>query len=137
MTLPAVSDYRRALQNPGTCLLGLEGRRVEVCTNTRGEPLRFSGNFAAAFKVKVDGHIMALRCFHRPVPEVEARLRAYAAFMENPPPALVGALLPVRFVAQGIRLGQEVHPVVWMPWFDGKPLRDWVGREVRQVPAGT
>jgi hypothetical protein len=68
---------------------------------------------------------MAVRCFHRHIPAVEQKYAAISqAFRRLNSPYFVG----FEFLAQGIRVRQQLYPVLKMDWAEGDVLGLWLER---------
>lgn len=122
MSFPTITEYRNALQNPQHSIPW--AANVEVVRDRTGLPIVHSGNFAAAFRIRRGRESWSLRCFHRPVPDLEARVRSYQAFHKKVAGELKAFLLPEELHTIQVR-GTSL-PVVFMPWVEGEGLRKWV-----------
>jgi len=131
LSLPTITEYRNALQNPGISLPW--ALNVEVVRDRTGMPIVHSGNFAAAFRIRRGAESWSLRCFHRPVPDLEARVRYYQDFQKGISQELKSSLLPEEL--RSIKVSGASHPIVSMPWVEGEGLRKWAAANFRDPPA--
>jgi serine/threonine protein kinase len=123
MKLPALVDYQQAVQAPSVAFLDDALRRGRLRLNPLGIPAVSSGGFALTFDVTVDGHRYAIRCFHKQSNHRQERYTQISEFIRS---ASLDFLVAVDYLPDGIRVGEQVFPIVRMPWVKGSRLNDWL-----------
>jgi hypothetical protein len=118
MSTPQLNDFQEAVQNPQSAFQDPALRRGLVKSNAIG-PVGLSGNLAIVYQVQDGQQTWAVRCFHRPAPEAEFRLRAISAYLKDHPSPYFVAF---EFQSSGIRVKGIGHPVVKMEWVRGQSL---------------
>jgi hypothetical protein len=122
---PQIIDYNEAIQNPATAFIDPELQQAQTKENAIGLPLVLSGGFALTYMLIGAKRKIAVRCFHRQIPAVEDKYAAISQTFRNlNSPYFVG----FEFLAHGIRVRQQVYPVVKMDWADGEILGLWLER---------
>ena len=123
MAFPIISDYKDALRNAAGRFATLA---VTPVLDARAEPCFVAGNFAAVFKVTVDGTdtLVAVKCFVRDLPELERRHLEIARFIElaNRPYFIDVGFLADEIYVNSTIAGNGAYPVATMPWIEGRPL---------------
>jgi hypothetical protein len=132
MKLPALVDYQQAVQAPSVAFLDDALRRSQPRLNPLGTPAVSSGGFALTFDVTVDGHRYAIRCFHK---QSNHRQERYARISEFIRSARLDFLVAVDYLPDGIRVGEQVFPIVRMPWVKGSRLNDWLDDHLAESDA--
>ena len=127
MPLPSRGQYEIAVQNPGLAFADRELQQCSVeCKD--GIPVPYSGAFATTWRMKRDDSAWAVRCFTKPVPQLEKRYSIIGDFLsQRRPEFLIGAELLVR----GIRIGADWHPAIKMRWLSGRTLNTYIGSKLR------
>ncbi|HAV61154.1 MAG TPA: hypothetical protein DCY13_02175 [Verrucomicrobiales bacterium] len=123
MKWPNHADYAEALQNPEICFDLPELQTGIVATTPLGLPRALSGNFATVYEVAGGGETHAVRCFIRQVTNQQAR---YAALDRYLAPLELPFMVPFEFVDRGIRVLDQLYPIVKMAWVSGAPLHQWL-----------
>ena len=126
--LPSFTDYQTALQDPGRCFRHPELRAAVVESDLWGLPRVRSGGFALAYHLASGSSHLALRCFHRPVPDRQDRYAAISEFLGK---AASNVFVPIRYLPQGVLVHGTWHPVTFMEWIDGDTLDAYVVRHHR------
>src|SRR5580704_2445244 len=122
---PQIIDYNEAVQNPATAFIDPELQQAQTTENAIGLPLVLSGGFALTYMLIGAKRKIAVRCFHRQIPAVEEKYAAISQTFRNlNSPYFVG----FEFLGHGIRVRQQVYPVVKMDWADGEILGLWLER---------
>ena len=120
---PTMPEYTAALENPKICFGDGELSRCRVITDARGRPLVYAGNFAAVYKVSLDGNEFAVRCFTSPVTDQQNRYTELGSFLQAAqPPHFVG----FEYLNDGIIVGGARYPLIKMEWADGERLDKFV-----------
>lgn len=132
MPLPRGDEYLVAVQNPGTAFAdsALRGCRPE--TDRFGIPRPYSGGFTTTFHLLNCTREWAARCFTRPVPDLQERYAAIDGFLSRNPD---GLFVGTEYLAQGVRVTGQWHPVIKMQWVQGEPLSAFVDRHVGNAEA--
>ena len=123
MPYPVGLQYEVAVQNP---LRAFDDWELQQCSVVlqNGMPRVWSGGFAATFCMERAASAWAVRCFTRPVPQLERRYTIIGKFFaQHSPEFLTRAELLVR----GVRVGADWHPVIKMPWVQGRTLNSFIG----------
>jgi serine/threonine protein kinase len=129
MSYPQIIDYNEAVQNPRTAFKDPELQTGSIRKNNLGLPLALSGGFALTYSLTTaQGKRIAVRCFHRQVPEAETRYSQISKCLKSLNSAY---FVDFAFQPQGIRVKQAYYPVVRMEWVDGDTLQQFLERNVR------
>lgn len=127
--LPRLDEYSAAVQNPRTAFKDPELQAARVKTNPFGLPLVAGGGFTVVFPFEGGGQKWAVRCFHKQMSDLPARYDAISRFIaQNPRDYFVG----VKYLADGIKVNSEFHPIIRMSWVEGNPINAFVERNIRQ-----
>jgi len=124
--LPRIVDYQTAASSPGTWMLDEELRSLEAERDRNGDPLVYSGGFAATFRLRArHGPGVAVRCFLKPDDELAERYAAIERFLESVDHPWWAS---TRYIEQGVRPpGWETPlPIVRMDWVKGLTLEKWL-----------
>ncbi|WP_239331940.1 serine/threonine-protein kinase [Frankia sp. CiP3] len=128
MKLPALLDYQQAVQVPTIAFLDDTLRRSAPRLTPLGSPAVASGGFALTFDVTVDRRRYAVRCFHKQGNRLQERYAGVAAFVRS---TQLDCLVDVDYLPRGIRVGEQVLPIVRMLWVEGgSRLNDWIDDHV-------
>ena len=131
MPYPQIVDYNEAVQNPRTAFrdLVLQGGRIRE--NNLGLPLALSGGFALTYNLTTsNGKRLAIRCFHRQIPEAEVRYSQISQCLKS---INSSYFVDFAFQPQGIRVKQSYYPIVSMEWVDGDTLGQFLERHLRDT----
>lgn len=131
MRFPSADRYNEAVQNPSVYFSDPEVKRRQVQTDALGLPEVLSGGFAFTYRFCGSGGDIAVRCFHREIPELFERYRAIASFLAT---ARSQFFVDFSFSERGIRIDGIDLPVVRMQWIEGETLLGYVARR-RSDPA--
>lgn len=124
-------EYSDAVQNPDIAFFDRDLRNAVPETSPLGTPKAYSGGFAIVFRFRrKDGSSIAVRCFKRPADDLARRYELIAAGIRS---ARSPYFVDVEFCDQGIRVNGLVRPIVKMPWVEGDPLDEVLGRR-RSAP---
>ena len=123
MAWPGLNDLQEALQDPARALKDQTLSRGRVAQNRLGLPLSWSGNFAAVFKVVVDGNPYAIRCFtHNPLGK-QNRYEAIDHHLKtNGKPA---TFVDFEYQETGLICSGQEYPLIKMPWINGQTLDEF------------
>ena len=122
---PQMIEYNEAVQHPETAFVDPELRQARTKENALGLPMVLSGGFALTYMLMGASRKIAVRCFHRQIPAVEQKYAAISrAFQSLKSPYFVG----FEFLGRGIRVRQQLYPVIKMDWAEGDILGLWLER---------
>lgn len=132
MNFPDAGRYSEAVQNPQLFFLDPEIKRRRAQTDRYGLPMPLSGGFAYTYRFQGGGGDIAVRCFHRQIPDLFQRYAAISQFLS----ALRSRFfVNFAFAERGVRIEGRELPVVRMEWVDGETLLDYVSRLRHQPEA--
>ncbi len=131
MSLPGLSDYQQAVQEPGLCFQDPELRACKVENTPLGLPRVRSGGFAITFHL-FNHRDWAVRCFYKSVPDLEMRYRQITAYLRR-----CGSARFVHFEYQpeGILVAGQRYPIVKMEWVKGETLGTFLERHYQNRAA--
>lgn len=124
MSYPQITDYQDAVQDPRT-FYDPSLKTGKVATTPLGLPLALSGGFALTYSFQVGQKRLAVRCFHKEVPNAQVRYAQVSSKL-----SALGSKYFVHFdfQAQGIRIGKQAYPIVKMDWVEGDTLGVYLER---------
>ncbi len=116
---PAIAEYNQSAQNPGTAFTDPELAAGTLATSALGLPIVLGGGFALTYTVTSKGRKLAVRCFHRYVPDLKQRYAEISDAIDG-----LGSKHFVSFEYQreGVRVRSVLYPVVKMAWAEGPTL---------------
>jgi hypothetical protein len=125
MKFPSGERYNEAVQNTQVYFSDPAITQGRVQTDAMGLPDVLSGGFAFTYKFRGPSGDMAVRCFHREIPDLFERYRAISAFLNS-----IKSRFFVDFVfsEKGIKVEGAFLPVVRMQWVEGETLLGYVDR---------
>ena len=124
---PTPQDYNEAVQNPALNFADPELRRGTPELTPLGLPRAITGGFASVYRLRCGARDWAVRCFLREVPDQQER---YAAIGRHLAAAKLPATVGFAFLADGIRVGGRLYPILKMEWVRGEPLDRWIERHL-------
>ena len=132
MKFPSADRYNEAVQNPAVYFAAPELKRRQVQTDALGLPEVLSGGFAYTYRFAGAAGDLAVRCFHREIPELFERYRAISTFLNA-----LGSRFFVDFAfsERGVQIDGAHLPVVTMRWVEGETLLGFVSRQRSQKTA--
>src|SRR4051794_32892100 len=102
MSWPLAQDFNEAVQNPATAFTDPDLRAATPATGPRGVPLPQSGNYADVYQLTgPDGRRWAVKCFTRPVPNLDDRYAAVAGHLAK---ANLPFTVGFDFLGEGLRV---------------------------------
>ena|GEM_PF-3146417 len=128
---PLLGEYFEAVQNPQHCFPSPDLKTASFDTNSLGLPNGIPGNFAVVFPLTLKSGKIALRCFTVYRDDQEKRYKALSDTLKK---IQEPYLVDFEFVADGILVNKEKHPILRMEWVDGEPLDEYVRRHLRSPP---
>jgi hypothetical protein len=121
--MPTGLEYREAIQNPRQNFDDPELKTGEPLRDQLGLPKPITGNFAAVFTMQCDSKRYAVKCFFRAFEDQLERYRVIHKYLDR---AEHPWEVDFQFLARGIRVGAEWHPVVKMEWADAVRFDQYV-----------
>jgi hypothetical protein len=150
---PEKKRYVEVMYNADKYIRDPKLRGASVQRDQKGErPIVYSGSFSSVFKLTTgSGRKIAMRVFHPSNDVAERqdltafqerykRLGNYLATLRTkrrlPPEivefALVDDGIRVPEVVDGKKVGEQILPIMKLPWISGRNLDEWVGRRLGQ-----
>jgi hypothetical protein len=125
MKYPSADRYNEAVQNPALFFMDPEVKRRRVQTDALELPEVLSGGFAFTYRFTGAGSDVAVRCFHREIPELFERYRSISAFLTS-----LGSrfFVDFAFTERGVLIDGGHLPVVRMRWVEGETLLGYIAR---------
>ncbi len=125
MKFPSAERYHEAVQNPAVYFLDADVKARQVQTDVLGLPEVLSGGFAFTYRFTGAGGDIAVRCFHREIPDLLERYKAISAFLSRLKSRF---FVEFAFIGRGVRLDGSKLPIVRMQWVEGETLLGYVAR---------
>ena len=125
MRWPSAKQYVLAWRNPEKILRvpGLAGGTVKLDEN--GLPKAHVGGFGAVFEYTTpDGKRWAIKCFHKKTPGLRRRYRGISSYLSKHD---LPYLVKFAWHEKGLQIGEQVLPLVQMPWVEGVCLHKFLG----------
>lgn len=123
---PSARIFTEAIQCPSVCFSHPLLRNTLPAVDRLGMPLVTSGQFAYVYKLKSmnGGGDFAVRCFRGYLGDRDQRYRAIQEqLLESP----VGFLSEFSYAPEGILVGGNRFPILFMKWIDGPTLDVYIG----------
>ncbi|MGY2881422.1 hypothetical protein [Thermostichus sp. OS-CIW-28] len=127
MRLPRGDEYLAAVQNPSTAFSDPELKVSIPDTDQFGIPKPYSGGFTTTFHLKNHSQHWAVRCFTRTIPDLQRRYEAIGRFLQS---CADGFFVKAICLNEGIRVGNQWHPIIKMQWLDGETLNTFIDRNI-------
>jgi hypothetical protein len=124
---PTPNEYCAAVQNPRNCFPDRELAGGRIVLNPLGLPKVSSGNFAVVFELERGDRRYAVKCFTRQIQDQQQRYAAITRFLAG---RILPFLVSFRYLAQGLRCGGGLFPLLTMEWVDGELLHQYVERQL-------
>jgi hypothetical protein len=132
VSFPSFNEYQATLQNPGVCFSLPELQKCSVEADLWGLPRVRSGGFALTYQLTDRMRSkLALRCFHRYVPDRNTRYAAISAFLQENPSEI---LIPTHYLPTGILIRGKWFPVTYMKWIEGDTLEAFLVKNATNSP---
>ena len=127
---PSARHFTEAIQCPSVCFAHPMLRNTLPAVDRLGMPLVTSGQFAYVYKLKSMNGAgdYAVRCFRGYLGDRDQRYRAIQEHLRTSP---VGYLSEFSYAQEGILVGGNRFPILFMKWIDG-PTLDLYIREMLQ-----
>ena len=127
-----MSDYQEAIQNPARCFSDPALMAGTPRLNALGLPVPVTGGFCSVYQVTSAKSRWAVRCFLHEFADQQDRYAAISDYLKRKRPR---QMVSFDYLAEGIRIRKQWHPVLKMEWVDGDTLDQWVGRHVHDAGA--
>ena len=123
---PSARYFTEAIQCPSVCFSHPLLRGTLPAVDRLGMPLVTSGQFAYVYKLKSmrGGDDFAVRCFRGYLGDRDQR---YRAIQEHLLAAPVSYLSEFSYAPEGILVGGQRFPILFMKWIDGPTLDLYIG----------
>ena len=123
---PSARYFTEAIQCPSICFAHPLLRKTLPAVDRLGMPLVTSGQFAYVYKLKsTDGSgDFAVRCFRGYLGDRDQRYRAIQEHLKDAP---VSYLSEFSYAPEGILVGGQRFPILFMEWIDGPTLDLYIG----------
>jgi hypothetical protein len=123
---PSARHFTEAIQCPSVCFTHPLLRNTLPAVDRLGMPLVTSGQFAYVYKLKSTnrGGDFAVRCFRGYLGDRDQRYRAIQEHLMNSP---VAFLSEFSYAPEGILVGGNRFPILFMNWIDGPTLDVYIG----------
>ena len=123
---PSARYFTEAIQCPSVCFAHPLLRNTLPAVDRLGMPLVTSGQFAYVYKLKsMDGNgDFAVRCFRGYLGDRDQRYRAIQEHVRTSP---VGYLSEFSYAPEGILVGGNRFPILFMNWIEGPTLDLYIG----------
>jgi serine/threonine protein kinase len=129
---PSARHFTEAIQCPSICFSHPQLRNTLPAVDRLGMPLVTSGQFAYVYKLKSmnGGGDFAVRCFRGYLGDRDQRYRAIQEHLKTSP---VLYLSDFTYAPEGILVGGQRFPILFMKWIEG-PTLDLYIREMLRRP---
>lgn len=123
---PSARYFTEAIQCPAICFSHPALRNTLPAVDRLGMPLVTSGQFAYVYKLKSTngGGDFAVRCFRGYLGDRDQR---YSAIQEHLWETPISYLSEFSYAAEGILVGGNRFPILFMNWIDGPTLDLYIG----------
>lgn len=123
MKYPALNEYNGAVQNPRLAFSDSTLKAGKVETTGLGLPRALGGGFAITYTLDAGGRKYAVRCFHKPVPELEQKYRSVSTSLSSDHS---GYFVGFEYQPGGVLVNGARYPIVKMDWVEGKTFGAWL-----------
>ncbi|MFG2128157.1 hypothetical protein ACGFNV_10195 [Streptomyces sp. NPDC048751] len=130
---PTLGDYSTALQHPQLCFPDdADLRTARVTGDVLLGPMASSGNFGGVYHLVSESgqREWGVKCFTRASDIRPERYRSICARLADVDPDTDRWYVPVQFLPEGIRVGENRWPVTKMTWIRAPGLIDWIDQNV-------
>ena len=128
---PSARHFTEAIQCPSICFAHPLLRQTLPAVDRLGMPLVTSGQFAYVYKLKsTDGAgDFAVRCFRGYLGDRDQR---YLAIQDHLRSAPVSYLSEFTYATEGILVGGQRFPILFMQWIEGPTLDLYIGEMINR-----
>jgi hypothetical protein len=127
-----MSDYQEAVQNPANCFSDGQLKAGTPATNALGLPTPVTGGFCSVYQLTSGKTRWAVRCFLHNIRDGRERYKEISKYLRG---RKLKEMVGFEYVADGIRVRGDWHPVLKMEWVDGLQLNTWVDRHSQDAKA--
>ena len=123
---PSARYFTEAIQCPSICFAHPHLRKTLPAVDRLGMPLVTSGQFAYVYKLKSPNGTgdFAVRCFRGYLGDRDQRYRAIQEHLRGAP---VSYLSEFTYAPEGILVGGQRFPILFMQWIEGPTLDLYLG----------
>ena len=123
---PSARHFTEVIQCPSVCFAAPVLRGTMPAVDRLGMPLVTSGQFAYVYKLKTPNGNgdFAVRCFRGYLGDRDQRYLAIQNHVQSSP---VPYLADFHYAPEGIMVGAQRYPILFMEWIDGPTLDVYVG----------
>lgn len=128
---PSARHFTEAIQCPSVCFAHPLLQDTLPAVDRLGMPLVTSGQFAYVYKLKSlnGGSDFAVRCFRGYLGDRDQRYRAIQEHVQTAP---VGYLSDFSYASEGILVGGNRFPILFMNWIEGPTLDLYIGEMIQR-----
>ena len=128
---PSARYFTEAIQCPSICFSHPLLRQTLPAVDRLGMPLVTSGQFAYVYKLKsTNGNgDFAVRCFRGYLGDRDQRYRAIQDHLRSAP---VSYLSEFTYATEGILVGGQRFPILFMQWIEGPTLDLYIGEMINR-----
>lgn len=128
---PSARYFTEAIQCPSICFAHPQLRNTLPAVDRLGMPLVTSGQFAYVYKLKSmnGGGDFAVRCFRGYLGDRDQRYLAIQDHLRNSP---VSYLSNFAYAPEGILVGGNRFPILFMQWIEGPTLDLYIGEMLKR-----
>ncbi len=122
MIYPKMEEYTEVMQYPHLSLSDNELKNGIVKKSGYGIPIPVTGGFALTYTVECSTKKYAVRCFHRPAPNIEEKYTKISSQLKKLSKEF---FVDFDYQAQGICINGKHYPIVKMEWAEGVTLGEF------------
>ena len=128
---PSARYFTEAIQCPSICFAHPQLRNTLPAVDRLGMPLVTSGQFAYVYKLKSmnGGGDFAVRCFRGYLGDRDQRYRAIQDHLRDAP---VSYLSSFAYAQEGILVGGNRFPILFMQWIEGPTLDLYISEMIKR-----
>ena len=120
---PPLNEYNSAVQHPRIAFSDSELKGGKVETTGLGLPRALGGGFAITYTIAAGNKKYAVRCFHKPAPDIEQKYRCISSALSGDKS---GYFVGFEYESNGVLVNGTRFPIVKMDWAEGKTLGAWL-----------
>lgn len=124
---PSAQEYNECLQNPGTSFTDIDLDNGVPELNQFGLPKAVTGNFASVYRVRCHAVDFAVRCFLRPIKDLEQRYEKLSEYICSDD---LSYTVDMEFLSDGLRVGESTFPILKMEWVDGATFESYIESKI-------
>lgn len=124
------AEAQRAIMQLADCARLPELQRATPHRSPDGQVRPFTGGTAIVYRLELDTRHVALRLFTMPSPARDRRLRIASDYFSGRDET---ALAPFAYEPTALRIADQDHPAMLMPWVDGVTLDSHIETHLRDT----